>query len=136
MKSKALIRQYMTPMPYSVTPDFPVREALELMHMNRIQHMPVEQNGLVVGTVSERDLLLALTLQDTAGFLIKDVGFEEAFRVSPDALLVDVVTEMAYYRKNSALVGFDKEVLGIFTATDALRLLGSLLTDSPFKIAA
>lgn len=46
----------MTPFPYSVDSDEEVAEVERLMREHHIRHIPVQQDGRVVGIVSERDL--------------------------------------------------------------------------------
>ena len=46
----------MTPFPYFVDSDEEVAEVERLMRKHHIRHIPVQQDGRVVGIVSERDL--------------------------------------------------------------------------------
>ncbi|MDH5753116.1 MAG: DUF294 nucleotidyltransferase-like domain-containing protein [Deltaproteobacteria bacterium] len=50
------VGQVMTPGPRSLGPDAPVHDAVEMMARMGFTHLPVEQEGRVVGVVSERDL--------------------------------------------------------------------------------
>jgi CBS domain-containing protein len=49
----------MTRDPRTAAPDTPVAEALDLMVEGNFRHLPVAQNGRVVGVVSMRDLTRA-----------------------------------------------------------------------------
>jgi CBS domain-containing protein len=46
----------MTPFPYSVGPDASVLDVEHMMNTHRIRHVPVLEEGRVLGVVSERDL--------------------------------------------------------------------------------
>lgn len=55
------VLQVMTPNPCCITPHTPVIAAAELMHQRQIRHLPVvDEQGLLVGLVSEADLLQRL----------------------------------------------------------------------------
>lgn len=47
----------MTPHPMTIGPDATVHEALRHMHDNGMRHLPIVQNGRVIGIVSMRDFL-------------------------------------------------------------------------------
>jgi CBS domain-containing protein len=47
----------MTPKPVSVSPDATVLQAMGEMRDNNLRHLPVSQNGKVVGVVSIRDFV-------------------------------------------------------------------------------
>jgi CBS domain-containing protein len=50
------VSSWMTRDPMTVTPDVPTDEALQTMLANNFRHLPVMENGDVVGIVSIRDL--------------------------------------------------------------------------------
>ncbi len=50
------VAAWMTADPVTVTPDTPVKEALESMLANDFRHLPVIERGEVAGIVSIRDL--------------------------------------------------------------------------------
>src|SRR2546426_9196882 len=54
------VRDLMTPAPLSVSPNTPVNEARALMQRHRIRHLPVLEDGRLVGIVSDRDIRLVL----------------------------------------------------------------------------
>ncbi|QID17880.1 CBS domain-containing protein [Nitrogeniibacter mangrovi] len=51
------LAQVMTPDPVTITPDRPLGHALHMMHEGGYRHVPVVDNGRVVGMVSARDAL-------------------------------------------------------------------------------
>jgi len=65
----------MTPSPVVLTPDASVFTALELMQSRKFRHLPLVENGRVVGMVSIRDLFgvvkaeLQQELKETEAFL-------------------------------------------------------------------
>ena len=51
------VREVMTAEPITATPDVSVLEALALMTKRRIRHLPVTQDGMLIGLVSIGDLV-------------------------------------------------------------------------------
>ena len=56
MNDTTLVKQVMTPNPQWLAPDAKASEAMEIMLKGRFRHLPVCDNGRVVGIVSMRDL--------------------------------------------------------------------------------
>ena len=52
----AWVERWMTPDPVTIGPDATVGEALDLMVSGGFRHLPVEEEGTVVGVISMRDL--------------------------------------------------------------------------------
>ena len=50
------VGSWMTPDPMTVAPDVPTEDALKLMLANNFRHLPVLENGDIIGIVSIRDL--------------------------------------------------------------------------------
>jgi CBS domain-containing protein len=60
------VADVMTNKLYSVAPDTPVRDVVQLMERRRIKRLPVLENGQLVGIVSRANLLRALALATAA----------------------------------------------------------------------
>ena len=101
------------------------------MRERGVRHLPVIDDGKVIGVVSQRDLYLLETLRgvDAARELVEEAMSSEPFVVDPDAALEDVAEAMAFHKHGSALVVEGSAIVGIFTTTDALRALTTLLRD-------
>ena len=54
---KLPIREWMTPDPYVIGPNVGWDEAVSLMHQLRVRHLPVVENGQVIGLISTRMLM-------------------------------------------------------------------------------
>jgi acetoin utilization protein AcuB len=126
----------MTPFPYFVDTDDEVAEVERLMDEHQIRHIPVQQDGRVVGIVSERDMyrLLDRFLPniDKAHLRARDIMLDEPYIVAFDTPLNEVALEMAKRHLGSAIVLHHEKLAGILSATDICRILAEIL-DSEFS---
>lgn len=109
----------------------PISLAIELMSKNGLRHLPVLEDGVVVGEVSDRDLRV-WGLKPSLGeeVTIRHIMIEDPFVIPPSAALEDVASEMAERKIGCAIVVDSNRLVGMFTVTDALRALARLSTDS------
>jgi acetoin utilization protein AcuB len=124
------IETFMTRSVHTIGTKAPLADAHRMMNDHGIRHLPVLEGGRLVGMLSQRDLHLIETLKDVDP---KEVRVEEAmsrdcYTVAPEAPLAVVAREMAQHKYGSAVILRGAEVLGIFTTTDALRALDTVLT--------
>jgi acetoin utilization protein AcuB len=127
--SRHTIRPFMTPAPHTISTRQTLAEAHQAMRDRGVRHLPVVEEGRLVGVVSQRDLYLLETLRgvDVGRELVEEAMSDEPFVVAPDASLEEVAEAMANRKHGSALVVEHSAVVGIFTSTDALRALVTLL---------
>lgn len=125
MKQMPSIRSVMTRFPHSVDVSTPIATAVELIRTHGIAHLPVTDQGELVGIVTDRDIKLLLgtdyyspARQDLD---VYDVYTPDPVVVSPDERLDNVVMAMAERRIGSVLVTENGRLAGIFTAADACR---------------
>jgi acetoin utilization protein AcuB len=135
MKAMLKVKEQMTPMPISVRPDVLINEAWGLMRQKEVRHLPVEENGVFIGIVSERSLRLASSYEGSDKMTVRDVMANKPFKVDPEAPLFAVALQMAEHRFGSAVVIENNRAVGIFTTVDALRLLGEILQEAAKKVA-
>lgn len=123
------VSRYMTAQPFTIERDASLRDAEQLMRAHEIRHLPVLEDGQLVGVVSDRDLRL---LAATAGVNASTTHVDEAmtehpFIVTGDTALDEVVTIMSEQKYGSAIVMGRQGIEGIFTAVDACRVLAEVL---------
>lgn len=120
----------MTPFPYFVDTDNEVGEVERLMGEHHIHHVPVQQNGRVVGIVSERDLYHLgdrfLPIADRARIRARDIMAYDPYTVAFDTPLNEVALEMARRHAGSAIVLHHEKLAGILSATDICRILAEI----------
>ncbi len=128
MKSMPMIQKYMTAMPHTVGADIPLKKAKELMHEHHIRHLPVMDGGKLCGILTERDIHLASSFQGSAELRVEDVMMPMLYTVRPEASVATVAAEMAERKLGSTVITQENgKVVGIFTATDACRILHDVL---------
>jgi acetoin utilization protein AcuB len=128
MKQIPKIEKHMTPMPHTINPDMPIQVAAQMMRDHACRHLPVLEGGRLVGVLSDRDVKLAGAFAGPGELTVADVMASDPYTVRPGASLDEVVLEMAEHRYGCALIRQDNgKVVGIFTATDGLRVLGETL---------
>jgi acetoin utilization protein AcuB len=117
------VKSVMTPFPWSIDVEEGLDEAKAMMAERGIRHLPVSEDGELVGVLSERDLLN----RDAEDLTVEDACRRDAYIVDRATPLARVAFEMARRRIGSALVTREGKLVGIFTSTDACRSLGELL---------
>jgi acetoin utilization protein AcuB len=128
MKQMPLIQKFMTPMPYTIGKDQPIQTALSMMREHRIRHLPVQDGGKLVGMITDRDVKLASAFAGSSELRVEEVMSTDPYAVSPETSVDQVVLQMAEHKYGSVVVQQDNgKVVGIFTAVDALRVLGETL---------
>jgi acetoin utilization protein AcuB len=131
-----IARELMTPKPVTVTPKASIAEAWDLMNERDIRHIPVVDNGVLVGMLSDRDLarmnlprILAVegidALRRELTTPVIEVMRADVISVGPDTGLRDVV-DLLLEHKVGALPVADPasaQVVGIISYIDVLRQL-------------
>jgi acetoin utilization protein AcuB len=124
------IENFMTRSVHTIGTKSPLTEAHRMMNDNNIRHLPVLEGGRLVGMLSQRDLHLIETLRDVdpKEVIVEEAMSQDAYTVTPETPLADVAREMGAHKYGSAVIIRGAQVLGIFTTTDALKALDTVLT--------
>ncbi|HEY7700612.1 MAG TPA: CBS domain-containing protein [Vicinamibacteria bacterium] len=128
------VGDYMTRDPITIEEDASMKEAMLLLRSHHIRHLPVATGRLLVGLVSDRDIKRAspsiLQGIDKTEFeqLMEDtpvsrIMTREPFTVKETTPLVEAVTILVEKKFGSLPVVDGKELIGIFTEIDALKIL-------------
>lgn len=128
MKAVNQIEKHMTDYPSITSANASVTEAAALMQSCKIRHLPVVEEGKVIGVVSDRDLRQAELLSDFMQLIVSDVMTPDPYCVAVGTPLSTVAAEMAR-KKFGCTVVLNQlgRVVGIFTTTDGMRVLSELL---------
>jgi len=134
MGSGLTIGSVMTRLPLVVSINDGIDVVERIMQEHGVRHVPVLDGDTLVGIVSQRDVALllnpALSFGERKRVRIRSVCTRDPYVVDEDEPLDRVVLEMAERHLGSAIVARDGQVIGIFTVTDACRVLSRLLRGS------
>ncbi len=135
-----LVAERMSRQPVAVSPDLPLPEALRLMREKRVRRLPiVDENGRLVGIVSEKDLLYAapspattLSLYEMQYLLtritVKDVMTSDVITVRESNTIEEAARLMVQHKIGGLPVVDDiGKLIGIITETDLFRTFLELL---------
>ncbi|HYT55820.1 MAG TPA: CBS domain-containing protein [Verrucomicrobiae bacterium] len=106
--------------------------AESIMNLGRIRHMPVVDDGKVVGIVSQRDMFRSALItslgfgRKTTGALmktikIKEIMTEKVVTISPDASIKEAARQMMEKKIGCLPVLEGDRLVGIVTETDMLQ---------------
>ena len=118
MKIKAL----MIPDPISITEKTSIKEAIEVMKVNSIRHLPVTGEGnTLAGFVTLADLRTGLIPSMVAGLTLSDLMIKNPIVVDPDSD-IEIAAQLIYKHKISGIPVVKKgRLVGIITESDMLR---------------
>ena len=135
------IRDLMIADPISITVNASIAEALEVMKVNHIRHLPViSKGGQLEGLVTLADLKQGLMPSMVGDVSLKDIMIRDPITVAPDDD-IETAAQIIYKHKIGGLpVVKNRRLVGIITETDLLRafidMMGLLSSTSRLDVAA
>ncbi|MEW6635594.1 MAG: CBS and ACT domain-containing protein [Actinomycetota bacterium] len=128
------VRDSMTRDVITLGPDASAAEAWGICRANNIRHLPIVQDGRLVGLVSDRDLRdvspprRAGVEEDTLGWVrLRDIMSTDLVTVHPLDTIEHAAREI-YERKIGCLLVVDEgDLVGIITSQDLMRTLVELV---------
>jgi acetoin utilization protein AcuB len=136
-----LVCDYMTHDLVTIEPEARLSDALNIMRVHNIHRLPVVEDDLLIGIVSEKDLLYALPSTDgpiswveasaqAAALPVRQVMQHDVITVGPDYPIELAAATMADHNIGSLPVVNPPEshaLVGIITETDIFRLFVEML---------
>ncbi|MDO5677877.1 MAG: CBS and ACT domain-containing protein [Propionibacteriaceae bacterium] len=133
-----LIKQRMTANPFTVTPEHTIPQAQETMDKHGVRHLPVVEDGRVVGVISANDIAAAMPSKATtlsageATYLVSKlkvgkVMSRNPITISPDALLEEAAVVMRDKKIEMLPVVQDGKLTGVITESTILDSFIDLL---------
>jgi CBS domain-containing membrane protein len=133
---RAIVREIMMGSPVTLKPEDTLNLANDVISLGRIRHIPVVDNGRLVGLLSDRDLIGAATTnfgskQRSKGashktFLVKDLMKKTVITVKPDTSIKETVHLMKEKKIGCIPVVNEGILVGLVTTTDILRYVEEL----------
>ncbi|MEM4189397.1 MAG: CBS domain-containing protein [Candidatus Caldarchaeum sp.] len=101
-----------------------VLETAKLMSEKSISGVVITLNGMPVGLVTERDIVVRVVSKnlDPSKTMVKDVMSSPLITISIDASILEAVDLMNRKKVRRIVVTEDNKVVGIFTVRDVLAL--------------
>jgi CBS domain-containing protein len=126
------VRDFMAKSPQVLGRNDRLDLAEDIMTMGRIRHLPILDDGELVGIISQRDMFRSAAaaalgfVEDTQRALIqtiriKDIMTENVVTISPEASVKDAARIMIDKKIGCLPVLERKKLIGIITETDILR---------------
>ena len=132
------VRDYMTPAPQTLDVQSTLLEAVLLLHRAELRHIPILQDGRLVGILTDRDvarvapsILSGVSPQEYNRFFedtqVGKVMTRNLVITTPEAPLAEAV-HLLYVNKLGCLPVLDGDrLIGIITVVDMLRALYDLI---------
>ena len=134
---EGVVREIMMGNPVTLKPVDTLDLANDIISLGRIRHIPILEEGRLVGLLSERDLIgaaaseiLGLKQKRKSALLktvlIKDVMKKKVIVTKPDTSIKDAARLMADKRIGCVPVIENGALVGLLTTTDILRYVERL----------
>ena len=134
---EGVVREIMMGSPVTLKPDDTMDLANDVISLGRIRHLPIVEDGKLVGLVSARDLFGAADSQifglrqKTKSALLKTVLIKEIMKtrlitVKPETDIKEAAHLMASHKIGCLPVLSEGSLVGLVTTTDVLRYLREL----------
>jgi len=145
------VKYRMTANPYTISPNAPITEVIELMREKKLKRVPVVDGDRLVGIVTDSDIQgISPTKKTTLSIYelnyllskikVKDAMTKEVITIPPDALLEEAAVLMRENKVSSLAVVEKNKLVGIITESDIfdafIDLLGFKETGSRITIEA
>jgi acetoin utilization protein AcuB len=122
------ISDFMTPVVCCADVELTLADARDRMTANKIRHLLITRGPMVVGVLSQRDIDVAdASARKREALTIGDAMHTDVFTCNVGAPLGDVVAAMEARKIGCTIIRDGSRAVGIFTTTDALRAVRSLL---------
>ena len=110
---------------YSVKPDSPISEAVQLMHERRIGAVLVmeDDGGKIQGILSERDVIRTVAQHTCTALqgLVKDAMTRDVMACTADCTVDIVIAGMTKHNVRHLPVFKDDQLLGLISARDMMQ---------------
>ena len=117
------IREVMTPAPATIQADRPATEAAQKMKEADAGMIPVMANGNLLGTVTDRDIVLRIVAEgkDPQSTLVGEIASTDPITVAPDEDLDAALEKMAKHQVRRLPVVEDGRLIGVVAQADVAR---------------
>jgi acetoin utilization protein AcuB len=132
------VAQIMTKKPIHITPDKRVGQALKMMQKHNIRHLPVMNEGQMVGWITSRDLREVLLASMLEKITVNDVMVKDPVKVTPDTGIEEAARLIYEHKIGGMPVMEGERLVGVITMLDLisafLTMLGLLRSSSRLDV--
>ena len=114
----------MTMKPIIVEPDTSIKDCAKIMADNKISSLIIKQNGNLLGIIKERDIVRTVVLEniDASKAKVSDFMIKNVVTISPSVDIYDALVTMKDYDVRMLPVLDGKEMVGLLTVKDILKI--------------
>ncbi len=131
MKKKPTLKAAMTPFPYSVKLETPLVAANEMMQEHNIHHLPVIDNEMIFGIVTQKDInaiqKLMLDRGSDENLEVRYAYISKPYIVDINEPIENILLTMADKHIDAVIITKHKKLVGVFTYIDACRFFGEYI---------
>lgn len=133
------IKSLMIPDPITVTERASIEQAIDIMKVNSIRHLPVvSQDNMLKGFVTLADLKVGLIPSMLSGLTLADLMIKDPITIDPDSD-IEIAAQLIYkYKIGGIPVVKRGKLVGIITESDLLRafidMMGMLSASSRIEV--
>lgn len=130
-----VVQEIMSENPIAIEANQTVREAMNRLLSEDIRHLPVLDNGLLVGMLSDRDVrsiasaTLSGEVSDQLAAPVSDLMTSDPITVDPEADVGEVIDLMIEHKVGALPVVAEDRLVGIVSYVDVLRYAKSEIED-------
>jgi acetoin utilization protein AcuB len=130
-----VVQEIMSEQPFAIEANQTVREAMHRLLSQDIRHLPVLDQGLLVGMLSDRDVRSlaseALTGESTdqLSLPVSDIMSGDPISVSPETEITEVIDLMLEHKVGALPVVAEDKLVGIVSYIDVLRFARTALEE-------
>ncbi|MFH1445003.1 MAG: CBS domain-containing protein [Nanoarchaeota archaeon] len=123
------VKEFMKKNVLRVTPETPVRKVAEVMAAEHVSSAVVCENNRLLGIITEKDLARKIVAKglDADKALAKDIMTVDLVTIEPEKSLYDAMLKLNEKKVTHLPVIKNKEVIGILTSMDILRVQPSYM---------
>jgi acetoin utilization protein AcuB len=128
-----LVKDWMTTYVHTVAPGDPINDAVLMMKEKNVRHLPVVENGVVAGVLSDRDIKEFAPSKGTSldvyelNYLLAKTTVSQVMKKPPVTIAPDVPVEEA------AMMLFDKRI-GCLPVVEGGRLVGIISDRDMYRV--
>ncbi|MBU1156113.1 MAG: CBS domain-containing protein [Proteobacteria bacterium] len=122
-----IVANRMSPNPWTISQEASVAEALELMQTHGVRHLPVVEDGLLVGLVTDIDLRTAYFASLLEELKVRDVMSHEPMVIDGGDTVFQAARLIHKHKLTGLPVVENGRLVGIITLADILGVFVALL---------